>query len=104
MLLSGEEHRMFQTLRMRDEPVAVGVLHSFGGSSGVSTWRKCDVCLVEAKADTPCAPHLDGGGLAVKTVCRFVSGRLSKGSSSQIAQPIKPEYIGQSSNTLVPHG
>ena len=54
--------------------------------------------------NTPCVTYLDGGDLAVKTVCRLVSGRLLKGSSSQIAQPIKPEYIGQSSNTLVPQG
>ena len=46
-----------------------------------------------------------GDAREVKTFLpRDVCGRLLKGSASGRAQPIKPEYIGQSSNVLVPDG
>ena len=93
MLFSGEEHGLFQALRRRDEPGSRwGCFISVEHSRGSATAETLLVPSVEADGlDTPCVTFLDGGGLAVKTVCRIVCGRLLKGRSSQIAQPIKPE-------------
>ena len=93
MLSSGEEHGLFQTLRKRDEPDSRwGCSILMEDSRGSATVEPLFVPSAEAIGlDTPCVTFLDGGGLAVKTDCRIVCGRLLKGSSSQIAQPIKPE-------------